>query len=75
MEGILEKNKKWAGMVEEVHGWEVSDPLIADGYFCVQMTNDVTLKEIGKIKSKELCVYKVADGKIIAERFYHGKVG
>ena len=71
MDGIKEKNKKWGAMALEVHGWEVSDPLVADGYFSVTMTNDVTLKEIGRIKATELCVYKVEDGEITYEKFYH----
>lgn len=71
IDGINEKNKKWASMAKEVHGWEVSDPIVADGYFCCSMTNDVTLEGVGRIKSTELCVYKVADGKIVSEQFFH----
>lgn len=71
MDEILAKNKKWADMTVESHGAIISDPLIADGYFCVSMKNDVTLKEIGRIQSTELCVYQVEDGKIIAEQFFH----
>ncbi len=72
LDGILEKNKKWAGMTEEIHGCEVSDPLIADGYFCRRMMTDVTLKGMGRIKSTELCVYEVKEGKIVSEQFFHG---
>lgn len=71
LDGIFKKNKKWASMAEEVHGWEVSDPLIADGYFCTTMMNDVTLKGMGRIQSTELCVYEVKDAKIVAEQFFH----
>lgn len=61
----------WMNMVLEVHGWSVSEPLIADGYFCVTMANDISLKNGGRVKSTELCVYAVNDGKIISERFFH----
>lgn len=71
MKAILEKNKKWASMTVASHGAIISEPLIADGYFCISIENDVTLKEIGRIQSTELCVYQVKDGKIISERFYH----
>ena len=71
MNEIKEKNKKWADMALESHGAIISDPLIADGYFCVSMKNDVTLKEIGRVQSTELCVYEVVDGKIVSEQFFH----
>jgi hypothetical protein len=72
LNAIHEKNLKWAGMSEKVHHWEVSDPLIADGYFCCSMYNDVTMKGGTRIKSTELCVYKVKEGKIVSEKFFHG---
>ncbi len=58
-------------MAEEVHQQEISDPIIADGYFACTMTMDVTLKEVGRVQSKEICVYKVRDGKIVEEQFFH----
>lgn len=71
MDEILEKNKKWADMTKESHGAIISDPIIADGYFCISITNDVTLKEIGRVQCTELCVYQVEHGKIVTERFFH----
>ena len=71
IEEIKKKNEKWAGMLLEAHGAKISDPLIADGYFCITIDNDVTLKEIGRVQSKEICVYEVKDGKIVSERFFH----
>src|ERR1700753_1763898 len=63
LDAILEKGKKWGEMVEESHGMEVSEPLVSDSSFAVTMTMDVTMKERGRMKMTELCVYHVKDGK------------
>ena len=70
MEAILAKGKKWNDMVTESHALEISDPLIGQDSFAVTMYMDVTMKERGRMKHKELCVYQVKDGKIISEQFF-----
>jgi limonene-1,2-epoxide hydrolase len=67
---ILEKGKKFAGMVEKMHGISVSDPLVAGNSFVCSMRLDMTMKGQGRIEMAELCVYQVKDGKIVAERFF-----
>ncbi|HEV3412378.1 MAG TPA: nuclear transport factor 2 family protein [Puia sp.] len=69
LEAILEKGKKWGEMVEEAHGIDVSEPLLADSSFAVTMTMDVTMKGGQRMKMTELCIYHVKDGKIISETF------
>jgi hypothetical protein len=56
-----------------MHSSTVSDPIVAPpGYFCVSMTIDVTNKPKNqRMKMSELCVYEVANGKIIRERFFY----
>ena len=71
LDEVFAKNKHWMSLTEEVHSWSVSDPIVADGYFACTMTNDVTLKGVGRIRSSELCVYQVEDGKIVREQFFH----
>ena len=67
---ILEKAKKWDEMVKEVHHIDVSDAVIADNSFACSMRMHVTMKEGGEMDIKELCVYKVKDGKIVSEEFF-----
>jgi hypothetical protein len=69
MDAILAKGKKWNEMVTEQHGFEISEPLIADDSFALTMLLDVTMKERGRMTHKELCVYKVQGGKIVSEQF------
>ncbi len=69
LDAILEKGQKWASMVEETHGGEVSEPLIAGDSFAVTMSMDVTMKGQGRMNMTELCIYHVKDGKIVSEQF------
>src|SRR5207344_3474724 len=61
----LAKGKKWNEMVEEQHGFEISEPVVAEDSFALTMHIDVTMKERGRKNHKELCVYKVSGGRII----------
>ena len=71
LDAILEKGKKWGEMVEEAHGMEVSDPLMADSSFAVTMRMDVTMKGRGRMQMEEVCVYEVnKNGKIASEQFF-----
>ena len=67
---ILEKGKKFESMVEETHGCNVSDPLVAGNVIALSLNMDVTMKGQQRSAMSELCVYKVKDGKIISEQFF-----
>ena len=67
---ILEKGQKWNSMVETMNNLEDSPSLVAEQSFAVTMHHDVTMKEQGKMDMKEICLYKVKDGKIISEEFF-----
>jgi ketosteroid isomerase-like protein len=69
LDAILAKGKKWGEMVEENHGGEVSEPLMADSSFAVTMSMDVTMKGGHRMNMTELCIYHVKDGKIVSEQF------
>ena len=69
-DAILAKGKKWNEMVEEQHGFEISEPVIAEDSFALTMHIDVTMKERGRMNHKELCVYKVSGGRIVSEQFF-----
>lgn len=70
LDAIMEKGKKWAEMVEEVHGGNVSQPVVGGQSFACTMTMDVTMKGKGRMQMTELCVYNVKDGKIVSEQFF-----
>src|SRR5690349_13005268 len=70
LDAIKKKGEMWEQMVTEVHGMTVSEPLVADRSFSVLMDMEMTMKQGGRQKMKEVCVYETKDGKITSERFF-----
>jgi ketosteroid isomerase-like protein len=70
-EAILKKNTEWLASVQEFHSGEVSDPVVAGNHFSCSMSFDVTFRELGRMQMEEICVFKVANDKIVAEQFFY----
>jgi hypothetical protein len=66
---IIEKGKKFGSMVEQIHGCNVSAPLVAGNAIALTLTMDVTMKGRGRVKLEEICAYEVKDGRIVSEQF------
>ncbi|NIJ54929.1 nuclear transport factor 2 family protein [Dyadobacter arcticus] len=71
LDKIIEKGNQFQAMIEEFHGQELSDPVVAGNYFAISLTMDVTFKGIGRSPMEEISIYKVADGKIVSEQFIY----
>jgi hypothetical protein len=67
---IIEKSKMFGTMLEEVHGSNISDPLVTKNYFSLSWVLDATMKGRGRMAMEEICVYKVENGKIVSEQFF-----
>ncbi|OAV45790.1 nuclear transport factor 2 family protein [Lewinella sp. 4G2] len=71
-DNLIQKSKKWAENVAEIHTLTVTDPLIHGEFFTVGMSIDLTKKDGGRTGlEEEICVYHVRDGKIQSERFVY----
>ena len=70
MEAILAKGELWNSMVEEHHGFAISEPIVAGESFALTMSMEVTMKGRGRTNMTEICLYKVKEGKIISEEFF-----
>ena len=68
---VIAKGEHFNSMVEEFHGVEVSEPIVADNFFSVGMTIDVTYKGAARAKLDEVCIYQVKDGKVVREEFFY----
>jgi hypothetical protein len=68
---LLAKAAQFNEMVEEMHGFSVSEPIVADTYFACTMLLDATMKGQGRQKMVEVCVYGVKDGKVVSEQFFY----
>ena len=70
-DAVLQKAEFFNNMVAEFHGNEVSDPIVADNFFSCRMKMDATFKEGGRQSMEEICLYQVANGKIVQEEFFY----
>lgn len=71
IEGVMGKNKWWVDN-HEVHSSSVEGPLVADPYFSVKYSFDVTSKPQAKrFQMQEVAVYKVENDKIVREEFFY----
>lgn len=70
MEAVRQKSAYFATSFQ-VHGIEVSDALVSENHFSVQMAMDVTQQDNQqRYTMGEICVYEVKDGKIVHEQFF-----
>ncbi len=68
---VTKKSQDWYATVEEFHGGQISDPIVAENHFSCSMKMDCTFKKQGRIQIEEVCVYQVKDGKITEEQFFY----
>lgn len=64
------KEQRFLSNLDKVHHIGYSEPLIAGNYFTVILRMEIEIKNIGYKEFEEICVYQVADGKIIFEQFF-----
>ncbi len=70
-DAVRQKGEQWFASVEEFHSGTASDPVVAGNYFFCSMSFDITFKGRGRTQMEEICVYEVADDKIISEQFFY----
>lgn len=68
MEEMAKKGQMWNAQIAEMHGAEVSDPIVAGNHFSCRMWNDISFKDGNRAHMDEICVYEVQDGKIVKEQ-------
>ncbi|MEO0526482.1 MAG: nuclear transport factor 2 family protein [Bacteroidota bacterium] len=70
---IISGYQEWASNIQEIHGGDVGEAVVAGNHFVVPMSYDITFKEGGRQAMEELCMYKVENGKI-AKASYHYEI-
>ena len=71
LDAVKGKSKLFQSMLEEYHGSEISDPIVSGDHFALTWTLDATMKGQGRSTMKEICVYKVEEGKVLLEQFFY----
>lgn len=74
-EAVLGKTQWWLDN-HEVHGGSIEGPFVGGDQVAVLMDIDVTNKPSGmRMRLREMCLYKVANGKIVHEEFFYNVPG
>jgi len=68
---IQEKGRHFMAGIEAFHGTTVSDAVVAGDHFSLAMALDITMRGAGRMQMEEICVYRVAAGKIASEQFFY----
>lgn len=71
LDAIREKGRRFDATYTQMHGVTCSEPLIAGAFFSLVMGLDATFKEGGRRAMEEICVYQVANDKIVLEQFFY----
>ena len=58
-------------MIETLHSQYCSEPYVAGNFFSLVLKRDVTFKGRPRINIEEVCVFQVAEGKIVLEQFFY----
>ena len=75
LEAIREKGRLFMESLTDIHGVTVSDPLVAGPFFSVVMGFDATYTQGGRRLMNEICVFEVANDKIVLEQFFYPTAG
>jgi len=71
LETLLAREKDFLSRVT-IQQISLSEPIIAGSYFTLSLKMSFEIQGQGHMEVDELCVYKVADGKIISQQFFIG---
>jgi hypothetical protein len=70
-EAVKAKSIANRGMIETIHSQYCSEPIVGGNFFSVVLKRDVTFKNKPRMELEEICVFQVAEGKIISEQFFY----
>ncbi|MFP2996362.1 SnoaL-like domain-containing protein [Spongiivirga sp. MCCC 1A20706] len=70
-EQIIKDFHQWQNNIQEMHGGEVGDPMVAGNHFAIPMSYDITFKEGGRQAMEEICMYQVQNGQITKASYHY----
>jgi hypothetical protein len=70
-DAVRKKGEAWVKRVEAFHGGSTTTPVIGGNYFSVGRHGDITVQGLGRIRTDEIMLYEVKDGKIVIEQFFY----
>jgi 2-oxo-4-hydroxy-4-carboxy--5-ureidoimidazoline (OHCU) decarboxylase len=70
LDTLLVKEQNFLDSLEQLFLVEFSAPLVAGSFFTTKLTMEFDMKNVGRRKVEELCVYRVLNGKVVSEQFF-----
>jgi hypothetical protein len=71
LEAVKAKGIARRAMIETVHSYTCSEPIVAGEFFSVVLKQEVTFKGKPRIALEEIGIFHTKDGKIIKEQFFY----
>ncbi|MES1224302.1 MAG: nuclear transport factor 2 family protein [Bacteroidota bacterium] len=68
---VIEGGRKFRSTLQEVHGLEISEPIVSGSVFAISFALDATFKGSGRVLFQEICSFKVQDGKIVSSSYLY----
>lgn len=70
-EAVKAKGVARRAMIETLHSYACSEPLVAGEFFSVTLKQEVTFNGKPRMTLEEIGIFHVKDGKIIKEQFFY----
>lgn len=70
-EAVKAKGIARRAMIETVHSYTCSEPIVAGEFFSVVLKQGVTFKGKPRIELEEIGVFQVKDGLVVKEQFFY----
>ncbi len=70
-EAVKAKGVARRAMIETVHSYTCTEPIVAGEFFSVALKQDVTFKGKPRMTLEEIGVFHVKDEKIVKEQFFY----
>jgi len=68
---LIEREKQFL-IKAQINNITVSEPMISGSHFAITIDMDFVHEDRGQVNARELCVYRVKDGKIVSQQFFIG---
>lgn len=68
---VIEGGRKFRSTLKEIHGLEISDPIVNGPVFAFSFTLDATYQNDARVLFHEICSFKVHEGKIVNSSFFY----
>jgi len=70
-EAVKAKSNANRELIDTIHHQYCSEPIVGADFFSVALKREVTFKSKQRMNLEEICVFRIAEGKIVSEQFFY----